>query len=219
MPPMSVAFPVGIGLALVIGTIESYLLEPKGNPSLLFTGVALIVFAMIMSGASHRSHGKSPARGLLFSIIAGCVGGALYPQLMRAIGPGKLTPYVALVFFAAGVLLSNVIINTVFMKAGGFSYADYFRGSAKLHWIGILGGSIWMLALCFNVIASNVRTGDFLCAGPRRDVGCGDLGCVHLARKRQHLIYNIDVYRLCQRNYFDRRCHSSLNRSLLTNDF
>jgi glucose uptake protein len=153
---MSVAFPVGIGLALVIGTIESYLQEPKGNPSLLFAGVALIVFAMIMSGASHKSHGKSPVRGLIFSIVAGCIMGLFYPQLMRAIGPGKLTPYVALVFFAAGVLLSNVIINTVFMRSGGFRYGDYFRGSAKLHSIGILGGSIWMLALCLNVIASNV---------------------------------------------------------------
>ena len=27
---------------------------------------------------------------------------------------------------------------------------------AKLHFIGILGGMIWMIALCFNVIASGV---------------------------------------------------------------
>jgi glucose uptake protein len=153
---MSVAFPVGIGLALVIGTLESYLEAPKGNPSLLFTGVALIVFAMIMSAMARQTVGKNRLRGLIFSIVAGCVMGLFYPQLMRAIGPGKLTPYVALVFFGAGVLLSNVIVNSVFMKAGGVSYADYFRGSAKLHLIGILGGSIWMFALCLNVIASGV---------------------------------------------------------------
>jgi glucose uptake protein len=153
---MSVAFPVGIGLALVIGTIESYVETPKGNPSLLFAGVALIVFAMIMSAASRQTVGKNRVRGLIFSIIAGCVMGLFYPQLMRAIGPGKLTPYIALVFFGAGVLASNVIVNTVFMKAGRVTYADYFRGTAKLHLIGILGGCIWMLALCLNVIAANV---------------------------------------------------------------
>ena len=153
---MSVAFPVGIGLALVIGTIESYVETPKGNPSLLFAGVALIVFAMIMSAASRQTVGKNRVRGLIFSIIAGCVMGLFYPQLMRAIGPDKLTPYVALVFFGAGVLASNVIVNTVFMKTGRVTYADYFRGSAKLHSIGILGGCIWMLALCLNVIAANV---------------------------------------------------------------
>jgi glucose uptake protein len=153
---MSVAFPVGVGLALVIGTVESYVEEPKGNPSYLFAGVALIVFAMIMSGAARQTVGKNRSRGLVFSAIAGCIMGFFYPQLMRAIGPGKLTPYVALVFFGAGVLASNFIVNTVFMRTGGVTYGDYFRGSAKLHLIGILGGCIWMLALCFNVIAADV---------------------------------------------------------------
>jgi glucose uptake protein len=54
------------------------------------------------------------------------------------------------------VLLSNVIVNTVFMRAGGLTYRDYFRGGARLHLIGILGGAIWMIALSFNVIASAV---------------------------------------------------------------
>ena len=51
---MCVAFPVGVGLALVIGTVESYLETPKGNPVLLFAGVGLIVFAMIMSALAHK---------------------------------------------------------------------------------------------------------------------------------------------------------------------
>ena len=153
---MSVAFPVGVGLALVVGTVESYIEEPKGNPSYLFAGVALIVFAMIMSAAARQTVGKNRTRGLIFSIVAGCIMGLFYPQLMRAIGPDKLTPYVALIFFGAGVFLSNFIVNTIFMKTGGYRYEDYFRGTPKLHAIGILGGCIWMLALCLNVIASNV---------------------------------------------------------------
>jgi glucose uptake protein len=157
---MSVAFPVGVGLALVIGTVESYLEAPKGNPSLLFAGVALIVFAMIMSAAAHnrlpQAGGKNRMRGLIFSVIAGCTMGLFYPQLMRAIGPDKLTPYVALVFFAVGVFASNFIVNTIFMKAGRVTYGDYFKGSAKLHSPGILGGCIWMVALCLNVIAAHV---------------------------------------------------------------
>ena len=201
---MSVAFPIGVGLALVIGTVESYLEEPKGNPSFLFAGVALIVFAMIMSAAARPIRWKeSASRGLIFSIIAGCIMGLFYPQLMRSIGPGKLTPYVALVFFGAGVLLSNFIVNTVFMKTGGVTYADYFRGSAKLHLIGILGGCIWMVALVSErdrVERCGAR--DFLCAGPGRDAGRGDLGRFHLARKRQYLIHSIDVYRLCDAGLF-----------------
>lgn len=166
---MSVAFPVGVGLALVIGTVESYIQTPKGNPILLFAGVGLIVFAMIMSAMAHRrlphGGGKSPLRGLIFSAIAGCIMGFFYPLLMRSVSPdfnsapivpGMLTPYVALMFFGAGVLISNGLWNTIFMHAGHVTYAAYFRGSAKLHAIGILGGVIWMLALSFNVIASSV---------------------------------------------------------------
>jgi glucose uptake protein len=166
---MAVAFPVGVGLALVIGTVQSYLATPKGDPALLFGGVVLIVFAMIMSAIAHarlpHSGKRSPMRGVIFSAIAGCLMGLFYPQLMKSISPnfntdpirpGMLTPYVALVGFAFGVLASNIVWNTVFMKAGGVGYGDYFRGRFKLHAIGILGGCIWMAALSFNVIASSV---------------------------------------------------------------
>ncbi len=166
---MSVAFPVGVGLALVIGTVESYIETPKGNPALLAGGVALVLLAMIMSALAHRrlprAGPRKPLRGLFFSVLAGCIMGLFYPQLMRAISPGfnstpiapgRLTPYTALLFFGAGVLASNFIWNTVFMRAAHLGYADYFRGSARLHGIGILGGCIWMLALSFNIIASGV---------------------------------------------------------------
>jgi glucose uptake protein len=166
---MSVAFPIGVGLALVIGTLESYIETPKGDPTLLFTGVALIVIAMVLSAMAHRrlpsSAVRRPLRGVIYSAIAGALMGFFYPQLMRAISPkfnteaiapGMLTPYIALVFFGIGVLVSNVVWNTAFMRAGKVAYADYFRGSARLHAIGVLGGAIWMLALSFNVIASGV---------------------------------------------------------------
>jgi glucose uptake protein len=166
---MAVAFPVGVGLALVIGTVQSYRQAPAGDPRLLFGGVALIVFAMIMSALAYRGlpqgAGKSPVRGLVFSAFAGCIMGSFYPQLMRGISPGfnvapilpgRLTPYTALLFFGIGVLVSNLLVNTIFMRTGNVTYGDYFRGSARVHLIGILGGMIWMAALCFNVIASGV---------------------------------------------------------------
>jgi glucose uptake protein len=166
---MSVAFPVGVGLALVIGTVASYLQSPKGDPLLLFAGVALVVLAMVMSAVAHsklpRPSGAGAARGLVYAVVAGCLMGFFYPQLMQALSPdfntapiqpGYLTPYTALLFFGAGLLLSNFAVNTIFMKAGGHTYRDYFSGSARLHSLGLLGGIIWMLALGFNVIASGV---------------------------------------------------------------
>jgi glucose uptake protein len=166
---MTVAFPVGVGLALVIGTVASYLQTPKGDPGSLFAGVGLVVLAMVLSAMAYRklprkAEGGS-GRGLLFAIVAGCLMGLFYPQLMSSISPdfntspiraGMLTPYTGLLLFGSGVFLSNILINMVFMRAAGLQIADYTRGSFRLHGIGILGGMIWMLALCLNVIASGV---------------------------------------------------------------
>jgi len=166
---LSVAFPVGVGLALVIGTVTSYVQAPKGNPWLLFGGVALVLLAMAMSAVAYsklpRAGGRSWLKGVVFAAVAGCLMGFFYPQLMRsispnfnsgAIEPGYLTPYTALIFFGLGLLLSNFVVNTIFMRAGGWRASDYFRGSLRLHILGFLGGVIWMLALGLNVVASGV---------------------------------------------------------------
>lgn len=166
---MSLAFPVGIGLALVIGTIVSYLETPKGNAPILFSGVALVVVAMVLSALAYsklpRKEGIHPARGVIYSVIAGCLMGYFYPQLIHAISPafqsrpiqpGLLTPYSALVVFGAGVFISNFVVNGIFLKVNHLKYSDYRAGSIRLHSIGVLGGAIWMLALCLNVIASGI---------------------------------------------------------------
>src|SRR3954447_16417076 len=67
---MSVAFPVGVGLALVIGTVKNYLQTPKGNPVLLFGGVCLIVFAMMMSAQAHARLQTKAAAGKFKGLIA-----------------------------------------------------------------------------------------------------------------------------------------------------
>jgi len=166
---MSVAFPVGVGLALVIGTVASYVQAPKGSPALLFSGVALVVVAMVLSAISYsklpRLAGQGWWRGVIFAVIAGCLMGFFYPQLNGSISPdfnttpiqaGLLTPYTALFFFALGLLVSNFAVNTIFMRTANLSYAQYFRGAPRLHSLGLLGGIIWGLALGFNLLASGV---------------------------------------------------------------
>lgn len=166
---MAVAFPVGVGVALVIGTVGSYWQNPKGNPALLFAGVGLILFAMLMSAMAYsrlpRASGRSWTRGVIFAVVAGSLMGFFYPELTgsispdfrsAAIQPGMLTPYTALLFFAVGLVASNLVVNTVFMRAGGWSYADYFRGTGRLHSLGWLGGTVWMIALSLNIVAAGV---------------------------------------------------------------
>src|SRR5436305_3501028 len=51
---LAVAFPIGIGLALVVGVLLNYFIAPQGNPMLLFGGVALVVLAIVLDAMAYR---------------------------------------------------------------------------------------------------------------------------------------------------------------------
>ncbi len=167
---MAVAFPIGIGIALVWGVVVNYIATPVGNPVWLFAGVGLVVLAIILDAFAYKKlpaqQGNISTRGILLSVIAGIAMGFFYRFVAASIAgnfivpePGKLTPYTAVVFFSAGIFLSNFIWNTFFMykpfKGEPVSYADYFRlGNPKLHMIGLLGGAIWCIGMSFSIISS-----------------------------------------------------------------
>src|ERR1051326_3059024 len=68
---LAVAFPVGIGLALVVGVLLNYALAPKGNVLLLFGGVALVLLAIVTDAVAYcRREDKAQAvsaRGIQIS--------------------------------------------------------------------------------------------------------------------------------------------------------
>jgi glucose uptake protein len=178
---MSVAFPVGIGLALVIGVIVNYIQFPVGNALLLFAGVAFILVAILLNSGAYRrmmSSSKSVStKGLLLSVISGAMMGLFYKYVAASMfadftipEPGKLSPYTAVFIFSIGILASNFVFNSLLMRfpfAGTpVSYSDYFRGSLRSHMTGVLGGAIWCLGMSFNIIASGK-------AGPAISYGLG----------------------------------------------
>ena len=178
---MAVAFPVGIGLALVIGVVVNYIANPVGNKTLLGAGVALIVIAILLNAFAYRrmqSAGKhTSAKGLLLALAAGILMGFFYKYVAAAMfpdfntpEPGKLSPYTAVVIFSLGILLSNTVFNTLLMKrpfvGPPVTYSKYLKGSARNHITGILGGSIWCLGMSFSIIASGK-------AGPAISYGLG----------------------------------------------
>ena len=120
---LAVAFPVGIGLALVVGSIWSYLVNPKANPILLFGGVALVAVAIVLDAAAYRARERraksTSTRGIVLSLVAGVLMGSFYPLVAEAMhgqrgnpGPG---PYAIALFFSVGVLLSTVPANLFLM--------------------------------------------------------------------------------------------------------
>jgi glucose uptake protein len=178
---MSVAFPVGIGLALVLGVLINYLTAPKGDPVQLFVGVGFITAAIVLDALAYRklsgpSKGGS-VKGLVLAVICGLLMANFYrfvkvamPEDFLKPPAGKLTPYAAMVLFSLGVLASNLIFNTLIMvkpfTGAPVPLADYFRGSARDHLWGVVGGMIWSVGMTFSIIAMGV-------AGPAISYGLG----------------------------------------------
>ena len=166
---LSVAFPVGIGLALVIGVIWNYILRPAGNPILLFGGAAIVIAAIVVDALAYRAHAESSkaaaakfsAKGLVLSLVSGVLMGSFYPLVeMSREGEIGLGPYTATVIFACGVLITTFVFNLYFMnlpvQGEPVSFVQYFRGSGlSNHLLGLLGGVIWCVGAVTNFVASS----------------------------------------------------------------
>ena len=125
---LSVAFPVGIGLALVLGVLVNYFGAAKGEPTYIFIGVALITVAIILNGLAYKKAlvgtKKVSGKGILISVVAGVIMAFFYRFVAASMdmenfaspAPGKLTPYTAVFVFAIGVFVSNFLFNTLAMK-------------------------------------------------------------------------------------------------------
>ncbi len=171
---MSVAFPIGGGIAWILGIILNYINvvmkggTPSAKPALLWTGVIIIVAAIFISGKSYQNltkeKKKASIKGILLSVIAGLFIAFFYPVVVNSLDPafvsggkGTLTPYSGVFFFAVGVFVSTFFINPIFMKnpveGAPVKMKEYFSGTAKTHFTGILGGAIWMLGMIFSYMA------------------------------------------------------------------
>jgi glucose uptake protein len=178
---MSVAFPVGIGLALVLGVMINYFSEEKGDPTLLFLGVGLVTVAIVLDALAYRKlstkNRKTPAKGLRLALIGGLLMSLFYFFVQQSMSldfqnpaPGKFTPYSAVFVFALGILVSNFLFNTILMRrpveGEPVTYRMYFEGKPSIHLVGILGGIIWCVGMSFSIISAEQ-------AGPAISYGLG----------------------------------------------
>jgi glucose uptake protein len=166
---MAVAFPVGIGLALVLGVLLNYVAVPVGNPALLGAGVALVTLAIILDALAYRRQAANAvqvsAKGLLLSLACGIfmgvfyrfVAAAMYPDPQHPL-PGLMGSYAAVFVFAVGVFVSNFLWNTLAMRfpvmGPPVPFRQYWRGRFDTHLAGVLGGTIWGIGMSLNIIAS-----------------------------------------------------------------
>jgi glucose uptake protein len=162
MAGLAVAFPVAIGIALVVGTVLSYVLQPKGNLLFLMTGVACALIAVILDGKAYgslASSGRSVSRkSIVTCVISGVLMGLWNPFVAYGATRGNsLSPYSSVVFLTLGALLSCFVWNVYFMRkplvGDPVSFSGFFSAPPSGHLLGLLGGCIWGVGTMFNVVA------------------------------------------------------------------
>jgi glucose uptake protein len=164
---LAVAFPIGIGLALVVGAVSSYLLSPGGNPWMLFGGVTLVVAAIVCDALAYRLREAERAvlsrRGVVISLISGLLMGCFYPFVSRSMsGPGAPGPYAASLFFVLGVAICAVPVNLLLMRhpldgREPVTMRAYGAARGSWHLWGVVGGMIWCTGATLNFVASRAQ--------------------------------------------------------------
>jgi glucose uptake protein len=180
---MGVGFPIGVGLALVVGVILNYIIEHKGNPVLLFAGVALILAAIIVDAVAYRALAASKSasgdktdiaarkaatwKGIKLAVFGGILMGLFYPLVVVGMGktPGGgtygvgLGPYAVGFIFSLGVLVSIFFFNLYFLRfpidGPRLTFRDYLKGKAWFHLLGIIGGVMWIGGSLANWVAAS----------------------------------------------------------------
>ncbi|HEV2116624.1 MAG TPA: AcrB/AcrD/AcrF family protein [Terriglobales bacterium] len=165
MAGLAVAFPVSIGIALVVGVVLSYALQPKGSAAFLAVGVACALLAVILDGKAYSSlvaAGRSVSRkSIVVSVISGILMGLWAPFVTHSMTRGNtLGPYSVCVFLTLGALLSCFIWNIYFMRrplvGEPVDFSGFFHAPASGHFFGLLGGVIWGVGTVFNLSAANL---------------------------------------------------------------
>ena len=167
MAGLAVAFPVSIGIALVVGVVLNFILQPKGSGLLLAGGVACAFVAVVLDGKAYgslASSGRSISKkSIVTCVVSGVLMGLWSPFTTYGTTRGNaLTPYSSVVFLTLGALLSCFVWNLYFMKrplAGKpVGFGGFFTAPASGHLLGLLGGVIWGTGTVFNVVAGKATT-------------------------------------------------------------
>jgi glucose uptake protein len=174
---LAVAFPIGVGMALIVGVGLNYFIKPAGHPAFLLGGCALIAGAIVVDALAYRALGmlrheqaakagtakstrrRAPIRGVVLALVSGLLMGTFLPLVeMGREGDTGLGPYSMCVMFAGGIFVSTLLFNMFFMnlpvEGEPVEIFDYFKGLRKQHLLGILGGAIWCTGAAAALVAA-----------------------------------------------------------------
>ncbi|MGC1360019.1 MAG: GRP family sugar transporter [Silvibacterium sp.] len=164
---LAVAFPVGIGIALVVGAVSNYLISPNGNAILLFGGIALVLVAIVFDAIAYREREQAKSamsrRGVVISVISGLLMGSFYPFVAKGMtGHDAPGPYAISMYFVIGVALCSIPVNFLLMRRPldgrpPVAMRGYTQAHLRWHLWGIAGGVVWCTGAVFNFVASQAH--------------------------------------------------------------
>jgi len=162
---MAVAFPVAIGLALVLSTIGGYIVMPRGNPVLLAAGVSLVLAAVVVNSLAYRAASqdlKKPSpKGLLACLVAGLLIATVGPTIGKSLSahPPASAYGITLAFTASAFLSTFVFVPWLLRHPlqGEPGRAEaYWAGGVVRHVAGVAAGVVWTLGTWLTWMAAGL---------------------------------------------------------------
>ena len=176
---LAVAFPMGMGTALLLGTGLGIAGRPAGDSLLLGLGCLLILTSILVNAVSYRIMGvarhealaragqakstrrPSPLKGILLALVAGLLIGSFTPLVEKArLGDLGLGPYAVGFIFAFGVFFSSFVFDIFFMnlpvEGESLEFGAYLDGRLKQHLAGLVSGFIWYTGMVSVWVCASV---------------------------------------------------------------
>ena len=199
MAEMSVVFPIGMGVALVIGLVLNFLGNEDANRIFLLAGAALVIVAVVLASMAFSEHstaklleamraGKTKStkkviswKAVILCFFGGIVLGSFFPLIVLGqTGENGLGPYSIGWVFAMGVLVSTFVFNLFFMnlpvQGRAIDMTDFFKARFSLHLKGLIGGILMYVAVIAAFVAARAEGAAHV--QPFISYGLGQIGIV-----------------------------------------
>lgn len=164
----AVAFPLALGLSLILGTTLAYLTNPTAtsHPQFLFIGLVFVTLAIIADGLAYQAKEKSQhkSKGLKRGIIISAVSGifiSLSAFPFNFAFKAGINGYQGVLFLAIGAFFAAVILLPVLMhrplipQQTPIGFKEYRRARLSWHLWAILSGLIWAIGTLFYLVAAS----------------------------------------------------------------
>jgi len=174
---MATAFPVGLGVALVMGSLLNQAARAGGSAALLILGCGMVTGAVALASGSHAvmaslrreqqaragktkdTRRRLSLKGVYLALASGVFLGTLFPLVQKAQDPDVgLGPYSTALILGIGVVLSTCVFNMFFLnlpvEGEPLEIWDYFKVKPTKHLLGMLGGALWASGAVANFVAS-----------------------------------------------------------------